>query len=26
LMATHSSEAAAVCDRIVRMQDGQIVI
>jgi putative ABC transport system ATP-binding protein len=25
LMATHSTEAAAVCDRIVRMQDGRIV-
>jgi ABC-type lipoprotein export system ATPase subunit len=25
LMATHSSEAASVCDRIVRMQDGRIV-
>ena len=25
LMATHSAEAAAVCDRIVRMQDGRIV-
>ncbi len=25
LMATHSSDAAAVCDRIVRMQDGHIV-
>lgn len=24
LMATHSAEAAAVCDRIVRMQDGRI--
>jgi ABC-type lipoprotein export system ATPase subunit len=25
LMATHSAEAASVCDRIVRMQDGRIV-
>lgn len=25
LMATHATEAAAVCDRIVRMQDGRIV-
>ncbi|HEY0799041.1 MAG TPA: ABC transporter ATP-binding protein [Candidatus Baltobacteraceae bacterium] len=25
LMATHSNEAAAVCDRIVTMQDGRIV-
>ena len=25
LMATHSTEAASVCDRIVRMQDGRIV-
>jgi putative ABC transport system ATP-binding protein len=25
LMATHSSDAAAVCDRVVRMQDGRIV-
>jgi putative ABC transport system ATP-binding protein len=25
LMATHSSEAAAVCDRTIRMQDGRIV-
>jgi len=25
LMATHSNEAAAICDRIVRMQDGRIV-
>ncbi len=25
LMATHSVEAAAICDRIVRMQDGRIV-
>jgi putative ABC transport system ATP-binding protein len=25
LMATHSSDAAAVCDRVVRMQDGHIV-
>jgi ABC-type lipoprotein export system ATPase subunit len=25
LMATHSAEAAAICDRIVRMQDGRIV-
>ena len=25
LMATHSTEAAGVCDRIVRMQDGRIV-
>ncbi len=25
LMATHSAEAAGVCDRIVRMQDGRIV-
>jgi putative ABC transport system ATP-binding protein len=25
LMATHAAEAAAVCDRIVRMQDGRIV-
>ena len=26
LMATHSAEAAGVCDRVVRMQDGRIVI
>lgn len=25
LMATHSAEAAAVCDRVIRMQDGRIV-
>jgi putative ABC transport system ATP-binding protein len=25
LMATHAAEAAAACDRIVRMQDGRIV-
>jgi ABC-type lipoprotein export system ATPase subunit len=25
LMATHSSEAAAICDRVIRMQDGRIV-
>ena len=25
LMATHSAEAAAVCSRVVRMQDGRIV-
>jgi ABC-type lipoprotein export system ATPase subunit len=25
LMATHSPEAAAICDRIIRMQDGRIV-
>ena len=25
LMATHSAEAAASCDRIVRMRDGRIV-
>ncbi len=25
LMATHAAEAAAVCDRVVRMQDGRIV-
>ena len=25
LMATHSAEAAAVCERVVRMQDGRIV-
>ncbi len=25
LMATHSVEAAAICDRVVRMQDGRIV-
>jgi ABC-type lipoprotein export system ATPase subunit len=25
LMATHSTDAAAVCDRVVRMQDGRIV-
>jgi len=25
LMATHSLEAAAICDRIIRMQDGRIV-
>ncbi len=25
LMATHSADAAAVCDRIVRMQDGRII-
>jgi putative ABC transport system ATP-binding protein len=25
LMATHSAEAAAVCDRTIRMQDGRIV-
>lgn len=25
LMATHSTEAASVCDRIIRMQDGRIV-
>jgi ABC-type lipoprotein export system ATPase subunit len=25
LMATHSTEAAASCDRVVRMQDGRIV-
>lgn len=25
LMATHSEEAASVCDRIVRMQDGHVV-
>jgi len=25
LMATHAAEAAAVCDRIIRMQDGRIV-
>lgn len=25
LMATHASEAAAVCDRVLRMQDGRIV-
>jgi putative ABC transport system ATP-binding protein len=24
LMATHSSEAASVCDRVIRMQDGRI--
>jgi ABC-type lipoprotein export system ATPase subunit len=25
LMATHSAEAAAIADRVVRMRDGQIV-
>jgi putative ABC transport system ATP-binding protein len=25
LMATHSTEAAAVCDRTIRMHDGRIV-
>ena len=25
LMATHSAEAAAVCDRVIRMQDGHII-
>jgi putative ABC transport system ATP-binding protein len=25
LMATHAAEAAAVCDRVIRMQDGRIV-
>jgi putative ABC transport system ATP-binding protein len=25
LMATHAAEAAAICDRVVRMQDGRIV-
>jgi putative ABC transport system ATP-binding protein len=25
LMATHSSEAAAICDRTIDMQDGRIV-
>jgi putative ABC transport system ATP-binding protein len=25
LMATHSAEAASVCDRVIRMQDGRIV-
>jgi ABC-type lipoprotein export system ATPase subunit len=25
LMATHSAEAAAICDRTIRMQDGRIV-
>jgi ABC-type lipoprotein export system ATPase subunit len=25
LMATHSAEAAAICDRVIRMQDGRIV-
>jgi len=25
LMATHSAEAAAICDRVVRMRDGRIV-
>jgi ABC-type lipoprotein export system ATPase subunit len=25
LMATHSAEAAGVCDRVIRMQDGRIV-
>ncbi|GAC1308580.1 MAG: ABC transporter ATP-binding protein [Vulcanimicrobiaceae bacterium] len=25
LMATHSAEAASVCDRVIRMQDGKIV-
>jgi putative ABC transport system ATP-binding protein len=25
LMATHSSEAAASCDRVIRMQDGRII-
>lgn len=25
LMATHSPEAAAICDRVIRMQDGRIV-
>jgi putative ABC transport system ATP-binding protein len=25
LMATHSAEAAAVCSRVIRMQDGRIV-
>jgi ABC-type lipoprotein export system ATPase subunit len=25
LMATHSAEAAAACDRTIRMQDGRIV-
>jgi ABC-type lipoprotein export system ATPase subunit len=24
-MATHSLEAAAICDRVIRMQDGRIV-
>jgi putative ABC transport system ATP-binding protein len=26
LMATHSAEAAAACDRTIRMQDGRIVV
>ena len=25
LMATHSAEAAAICDRTIRMSDGRIV-
>jgi ABC-type lipoprotein export system ATPase subunit len=25
LMATHSDAAAAICDRVIRMQDGRIV-
>jgi putative ABC transport system ATP-binding protein len=25
MMATHSAEAAAICDRVIRMQDGRIV-